>query len=107
MWNPGDDPSVLTWRITPALETEAFFRDVYWLAAEGRTNVHGSPGLTDLAWVVPSAGTRFALLAHPQLSSGFCLPFFDHLGISVVGGPTHPGQPPNPSLRRTRAKDAT
>lgn len=53
MWNAGDAPSVVTWTTTPALRTEEFFRDVFWLAAEGRVDSAGTPGLLDLAWLVP------------------------------------------------------
>ena len=79
MWNPGNVQCDVTWRTIPALNTEQFFRDVFWLAAQGRTDAAGVPGPLDLAWLVPRYWDEVRVI-HPQqilqrLALGVLLPF--------------------------------
>lgn len=67
MWNAGEEPTTVIWRTTPALNTEHFFRDVYWLASEGRTNSRGTPDLLDLAWLVPQYWNEIRITRPPEL----------------------------------------
>lgn len=67
MWNEGNEPCTVTWRTMPALQTEQFFRDVYRLAAEGRTDERGTPGVLDLAWLVPCYWHEIRVTRPPEL----------------------------------------
>jgi quercetin dioxygenase-like cupin family protein len=53
MWNPETSPAVVNWQTRPAMRTQEFFTDLFALAAAGRTNPGGRPGLLDLAVLVP------------------------------------------------------
>lgn len=66
MWNEGSDPCIVTWLTMPALQTEQFFRDVYRLAAEGRTDGRGTPGVLDLAWLVPHYWNEIRITRPPE-----------------------------------------
>jgi len=66
MWNAGDAPSVVRWTTSPARDTERFFRDVFWLASEGRVDAAGTPHLLDLAWLVPTYWNEVRITRPPQ-----------------------------------------
>jgi quercetin dioxygenase-like cupin family protein len=44
MWNPGPEPTVVTWRTLPAGRTEHWFRAIDALHREGRVGKDGMPG---------------------------------------------------------------
>jgi quercetin dioxygenase-like cupin family protein len=53
VWNAGDEPAVLHWEMSPALETEELFASLARLAAAGRTDARGVPhplARAALAW---------------------------------------------------------
>lgn len=66
MWNAGDAPSVVRWTTTPARGTEEFFRDIVWLASEGRIDATGKPRLLDLAWLAPKYWNEMRVTRPPQ-----------------------------------------
>jgi quercetin dioxygenase-like cupin family protein len=49
MWNSSDAPTVLNWRVSPALSTEYFFENSIGLANDGRTNEKGMPPFLQVA----------------------------------------------------------
>lgn len=65
MWNPGDEETIVNWKIEPALETEAFFRTVYGLARDGKTNGEGMPGLLQAALLATRYAEEFRLARPP------------------------------------------
>ncbi|MCB0571185.1 MAG: cupin domain-containing protein [Phaeodactylibacter sp.] len=66
MWNPADAPAVVNWKVSPAMETEAFFRTVYSLASEGKTNAEGRPRLLQAALLAVLYAGEFRL-ARPRV----------------------------------------
>ena len=53
MWNPGPGSARVNWQVRPALRTLEFFEVAFALAARGRVDAHGVPGLLDLALLMP------------------------------------------------------
>lgn len=53
MWNPGPASARVSWEVRPALRTQDFFEVVFALAARGRVDALGVPGLLDLALLMP------------------------------------------------------
>ncbi|MCB0609778.1 MAG: cupin domain-containing protein [Lewinellaceae bacterium] len=49
MWNHRDHPTLVSWKVVPAMDTEQFFETFYGLAAEGKVNASGKPGLLQMA----------------------------------------------------------
>ena len=53
MWNPGTVDARVSWQVRPALRTQEFFEVFCALAAQGKVDAHGVPGLLDLALLMP------------------------------------------------------
>jgi len=64
MWNAGTAAATLRWETRPALRTEDLFERLMTLAALGRVDRHGTPGLLDLAILFP-AHRREMRIARP------------------------------------------
>lgn len=67
MWNPGPVSARVNWQVRPALRTEEFFRVMFALAARGRVDAHGVPGLLELALLVPHFREEVRLTSPPAL----------------------------------------
>ena len=88
MWNPGDEKTIVNWKIEPALETEAFFRTVYGLARDGKTNEAGMPGLLQVALLADQYANEFRLARPPywvqQIVFGLLKPLARMKGLKAV-----------------------
>lgn len=65
--NPGDEELHLTIRLEPALETEAFLRDLSVLAQRGKVKPDGAPSLLQVAALYDAYGYDLLHLATPPL----------------------------------------
>lgn len=65
MWNHRSDAAVMEWVVSPALQTEQFFETFAELANSGRTNAEGTPGLLQLALLLPRFANEFRLASPP------------------------------------------
>lgn len=61
MWNHGQQPAVMQWTITPALQTEQLFETLAVLANKGQTNADGVPRLLQLAQTMLYFSKEFRL----------------------------------------------
>ncbi|HEX2534172.1 MAG TPA: cupin domain-containing protein [Chitinophagaceae bacterium] len=61
MWNEGEVPAKMRWRVEPALDTEYLLETTMGLAGDGRTNRSGMPGLLQTALLL----RRFAPVYRP------------------------------------------
>jgi quercetin dioxygenase-like cupin family protein len=61
MWNESAHPAVVNWQVSPALNTENFLEILMGLAAEGRTNERGMPGLLEIALIAHKFDNIFRL----------------------------------------------
>jgi len=66
MWNAGGTEARLRWETRPALRTEYFFEEIFALAAQGRVNARGVPGLRDLAVLMPKYASEIRVTHPPQ-----------------------------------------
>ena len=65
MWNEGEAPAVINWRVSPALETEYFFENTFGLAANGKSNEKGMPGILQIALLANKYDKIFRLSKPP------------------------------------------
>lgn len=49
MWNQGSQQAMINWQVRPALNMEQFFETIVGLAADGKTNTNGVPGLLQIS----------------------------------------------------------
>jgi quercetin dioxygenase-like cupin family protein len=61
MWNNSGSKTVVNWKVQPALTTEYFLENATGLAAEGRTNRQGMPGLLQVAIMANKFSNSFRL----------------------------------------------
>lgn len=67
MWNEGDQPATVLWRVWPALDTEEFLAAATGLANEGKTNQQGKPALMEGAALGRKYAHVFRLASPPFL----------------------------------------
>ncbi len=88
MWNPADGAAILNWKLEPALETEAFFRTVFGLARDGKTDAEGMPGLLQAALLATQYAGEFRLARPPfwaqQIVFGLLKPLAVIRGLKAV-----------------------
>ncbi|MFC5408706.1 cupin domain-containing protein [Larkinella bovis] len=67
MWNSTDDPTVVTWKTVPALDTEYLLELNAGLANAGKTNEEGIPGILQIALMMQHYNHVFRLAKPPFL----------------------------------------
>ncbi len=65
MWNESDKPTLVNWKVTPALNSEQLFETTVGLANDGKTNSEGSPSLLQLAVTLPYFAHVFRTVRPP------------------------------------------
>lgn len=65
MWNAGDMPLVTRIELTPALDSETFFRTIVALERDGILPRQGSPNPLRMALILPTYGVELAALPGP------------------------------------------
>lgn len=65
MWNNSDAPAIINWKVQPAMETEYFLETVIGLAADGKTDAKGRPGLLQVALMANRYAPVFRLAKPP------------------------------------------
>lgn len=65
MWNDTDDTTVVNWKVQPAMDTEHFLETAMGLAADGKTNRHGMPGILQAALMMNYFANTFRLASPP------------------------------------------
>lgn len=55
----------VNWQVRPALRTQAFYETLWGLAADGKTDAHGKPGLLQTALTLREFRREFVLCAPP------------------------------------------
>jgi quercetin dioxygenase-like cupin family protein len=65
MWNHTDTPSVVNWKVRPALDSEYFFETTTGLANDGQTNEAGVPGIFQAALLMRRYARVFRLAKPP------------------------------------------
>jgi quercetin dioxygenase-like cupin family protein len=65
MWNNSTQKTVVHWKVTPALNTEYFLETGMGLAADGKLNSHGMPGLLQVALIANRFSGVFRLTNPP------------------------------------------
>ena len=65
MWNQSNDPVVMNWKVSPALNTEHFFENTFGIAANGKTNEKGMPGILQIALLANKYDNTFRLAKPP------------------------------------------
>jgi hypothetical protein len=66
MWNPGPGVARASWQTMPALRTEEFFETAWGLAADGKTNDQGMPGILQSAVLLNEFRDEFRLVKPPD-----------------------------------------
>ena len=66
MWNPGNEPARVTWRITPPGRTLDWFRAIDALHRQGRVGRNGMPGPLAFGVLLTEYDDIFRLAARPQ-----------------------------------------
>ncbi|MFT3825629.1 MAG: cupin domain-containing protein [Chitinophagaceae bacterium] len=65
MWNNSDELTIVNWKVSPALDTEYFLETLTGLAADGKTDSRGKPGLFQTV-LIANHYTRVFRLAKPS-----------------------------------------
>ncbi len=66
MWNASASPTRVSWRTTPALRTEAWYRELDALQREGRVDKDGMPGPLAFGVLLTEYRDVFRLAAGPR-----------------------------------------
>jgi quercetin dioxygenase-like cupin family protein len=66
MWNPGDESARVSWRTSPALRTEDWFRSIDSLHREGKVGDNGMPGPLAYGVMLTEFRDVFRLVAGPE-----------------------------------------
>ena len=64
-WNPGEVDARYLQEFRPALGIDGFFESLFALARDGKLNANGSPGLLQVALMVPAHGDEIRLTNPP------------------------------------------
>jgi mannose-6-phosphate isomerase-like protein (cupin superfamily) len=101
-WNAGDEVAHFVCEIRPALQFESLIETMFTLAAEGRTNRKGMPGLLQLAVIAEAHFDTVRLPFPPAVLQRFGLalgsPVGRALGYRPVYVPTEPAAIPAPGV---------
>ena len=65
MWNASAAPTIINWKVSPALDTEYFFETTVGLAREGKTDEKGMPNLLQVALIANKYNKIFRLSKPP------------------------------------------
>ena len=65
MWNASDEKTIVNWKVRPAMDTEYLLETVNGLAAEGKTNNEGMPGILQVALIANKYAGVFRLSKPP------------------------------------------
>ncbi|MCW5899323.1 MAG: cupin domain-containing protein [Flavobacteriales bacterium] len=65
MWNAGREVAVVHWETRPALRTEAFLRNAFGLAADGKCTAQGTPTLPQASLLLPRFAAEYRLASPP------------------------------------------
>lgn len=65
MWNAGRQVAVVHWETRPALRTEAFLRNAFGLAADGKCTAQGTPTLLQASLLLPRFAAEYRLASPP------------------------------------------
>ena len=65
MWNATDEITRVNWKVQPAMHTENFLETAMGLAADGRTNNNGMPGLLQVSLLASHFADTFRLSNPP------------------------------------------
>ena len=68
MWNPTDSRSMINWKVMPAMNTEHLLETVAGLAADGKINEKGMPGILQVALIFKKFSSVFRLARMPYLA---------------------------------------
>jgi quercetin dioxygenase-like cupin family protein len=77
MWNPGDEPARVSWRTSPALRTENWFRSIDSLHREGKVGDNGMAGPLAYGVMLTEYRDVFRLVAGPEPVT--------YAGLAVLG----------------------
>ncbi|MFC5410349.1 cupin domain-containing protein [Larkinella bovis] len=61
MWNPTDQPTVVNWRVSPAMDTEYLLETTTGLANDGKTDASGIPSVLQLSLLIKRFSRVFRL----------------------------------------------
>ena len=61
MWNSSEGPTVVNWKVRPAMNSENLFETFTGLAADNKTNEDGVPGILQAALTVHAFSREFRL----------------------------------------------
>jgi quercetin dioxygenase-like cupin family protein len=51
MWNNSDEKTIVNWKVRPAIDSEHLFETMAGLAADGKTDANGKPGILQAALI--------------------------------------------------------
>lgn len=71
MWNDTNEKTVVNWKISPALNSESFFREAFSYAEQGKVNSKGVPGLLQVSLMIPRYSTEIVLAKPPLFIQKF------------------------------------
>jgi quercetin dioxygenase-like cupin family protein len=88
MWNNSIEPTVVNWKVQPAMKTEYFIETTAGLATDGKTNRDGMPDLLQSALMANHFSREFRLAKLPfavqQIAFLFLVPLAILLGKKAV-----------------------
>jgi quercetin dioxygenase-like cupin family protein len=67
MWNASGLPTMVNWKVSPALNTESFFETTIAFAREGKTDKKGMPNILQVALIANKYNKIFRLSRPPFL----------------------------------------
>ncbi len=80
MWNHTGETSVVNWKIEPALRTETFFRNLFGLATDGKTDNKGVPGIFQAALIADKFSNEMRLAKPPYLVQKIIIKILSAIG---------------------------
>ena len=88
MWNNSGEPTVVNWKVQPAMKTEYFMETAAGLATDGKTNLDGMPDLLQSALMANHFSREFRLAKLPfaiqQIAFLFLVPMAILFGKKAV-----------------------
>lgn len=61
IWNSGFKPTIVNWKVVPAMNTEQFLRTMSWLSNQGKTDKKGMPSFPVLLFLLQKYRKTFRL----------------------------------------------
>jgi quercetin dioxygenase-like cupin family protein len=89
MWNAGDEKTVVNWQVRRALDTEYLLETMAGLAADGKTNTEGIPGILQIALTVGKYGNIIRLVKPPLALQRILFSILKPLAWSLGYRPTY------------------